>query len=242
MNKIFVVEPTARIFARAQGVAARVFATGLTIVGVVSPDAPTAAIATTTAPTNVVVATAETRVFASSTPTTVVVVPGSGSGNATSLRGVNVVDVEGDDGDVLTLVDGEWRPEPATGGGGSAEIPQAVWAADVNESTGVIVAKLEIRMPNGVLVDDVVSEARILVTDGSDDYEPSSTSTITAGGVGTLVAGSGTATAVVRTVNGVVEIKVHATPTAYRYLWVMVGGNTRGLFSAKLGVHELIFT
>lgn len=42
------------------------------------------------------------------------------SGDAVSLRGVSIEEVAGNQGDVLTLVDGSWRPAAQTGGGGDA--------------------------------------------------------------------------------------------------------------------------
>lgn len=70
------------------------------------------------------------------------------------------------------------------------------------------------------------SVVKCVVSDSATDCSPSATATITAAAspVGTLLDGSGTATAIFRTASsGQFKIKVNETAAASRFVWVMIG-------------------
>jgi hypothetical protein len=81
-----------------------------------------------------------------------------------------------------------------------------------------------------------------VVTDGAADFEPSNTATITSGGVGTMVAGSGTATGVFKTdASGYFKIRVTETAAANRFIWVRGGGHQQVYIKARDGILQLTF-
>lgn len=91
---------------------------------------------------------------------------------------------------------------------------------------------------------DIV-DLRIIVSDGPTDAEPSASATIISAGVpvGTLMAGSGTATVVMRTdAAGAFAIKVQETAVATRYLWINTGGQERLWVRSTVGVLPITFT
>lgn len=87
-------------------------------------------------------------------------------------------------------------------------------------------------------------DLEIKVSDGAALCEPSETAVLLAGGVGIMLAGSGTATGIYRTsAAGTLEIVVEeAAVGAHRFLWIKAGGNTRRYIVSKNGVAEIIFS
>jgi hypothetical protein len=89
-----------------------------------------------------------------------------------------------------------------------------------------------------------VADIEVRVTDGAADGEPSATAFLTAASVpvGTVLAGSGTASLVVRSHNGSLAIAVHeSTANCHRYLWIKGAGHERLWVRAADGVQELVF-
>lgn len=88
------------------------------------------------------------------------------------------------------------------------------------------------------------SVVTVVVSDSATDCSPSATATITAAGtpVGTLLDGSGTATAIFRTSSsGTFRIKVTETAAASRYLWVTQGTNSQVYLKAGSAPTALTF-
>ena len=92
----------------------------------------------------------------------------------------------------------------------------------------------------GAALSSSLTDVEIIVSDGATDCEPSATAIIAAGTVpvGTVLAGSGTASLVIRTASGSLKVKVTETAAAYRYLWVKHGGHARLWIRAVAGVLE----
>ena len=117
---------------------------------------------------------------------------------------------------------------------------QVTWDTPAAESADSIAISGTVTDAN----DDPVLSAvdfQVIVTDGAADGEPSSTATIMAGASGTILAGGGTASAVIRTDTGEFAIVVNETAAGHRYLWVSGAGHERKLVRAADGVQELIF-
>lgn len=111
-------------------------------------------------------------------------------------------------------------------------------ASDVIEITGTVTNIA------GNAISAATSEVQVMVTDGANDGEPSATATIAAAGtpVGTLLAGSGTATVTMRTdSSGQIAIAVTETAAASRYLWVKQGDNSRCFIRANAAAKQLTF-
>lgn len=87
-------------------------------------------------------------------------------------------------------------------------------------------------------------DVQIIVSDGAADAEPSHTATLAAASapIGTVLAGSGTATLTMRTdASGNLKIAVTEPNANFRYLWLKNGGNARLWPRSAAGVPELIF-
>ncbi len=119
-----------------------------------------------------------------------------------------------------------------------------VWGTPGIESSNKIEISGSCRNLNGVSFAGIV-DIMIKVTDGAADAEPSSTATITAAAVpvGTVMAGSGTATVQIRTnSSGLFKIAVNETAVGFRYLWVSSGLHVIYWVRSNVGVLELQFT
>lgn len=96
----------------------------------------------------------------------------------------------------------------------------------------------------GTTIAAATSEVQVMVTDGASDGEPSATATIAAAGspVGTVLAGSGTATVTMRTSSsGTFSIAVSETAVGSRYLWVKQGDNSQCFIRANAAAKQLTF-
>lgn len=106
------------------------------------------------------------------------------------------------------------------------------------ELTGFILAY------DGTLLLSSIVDVEVKVSDGAVDNEPSHTAFLTAASspVGTVLAGSGTATLVIRSNGGSLAIAVHeSTPNCHRFLWISGAGHERLWIRAADGVQELVF-
>lgn len=113
---------------------------------------------------------------------------------------------------------------------------QVNWGAAGAESSNTIEVPATIQDMNGSTIAAATTEIEVLVSDSSTDAEPSATATIAAAGspVGTLLAGSGTATTLWRTSSsGTFTVAVTETGTGARFLWVRQGRNSQAFVRAN---------
>ncbi len=119
-----------------------------------------------------------------------------------------------------------------------------VWGTPGAESANAIEIPATLIDFAGLPLESNQVDVQLVVTDGAADNEPSSTATLSAAGspVGTVLAGSGTATLVMRTdAVGELAVKVSETAAGFRYLWVKNGGQARLWVRSSTGVLELTF-
>ncbi len=126
-----------------------------------------------------------------------------------------------------------------------ASLVSLVWGTPGVESANAIEIPATLIDFAGLPLESNQVDVQIVVTDGAADNEPSSTATLSAAGssVGTVLAGSGTATLVMRTdAAGELAVKVSETAAGFRYLWVKNGGQARLWVRSSTGVLELTFS
>lgn len=137
------------------------------------------------------------------------------------------------------------RGEPGTGintlGG---LLVNVTWGSPSAESGNSITVAASITDANEDALATSILDVEVIVTDGATDNEPSSTAVITAADspVGTVLAGSGTATVVCRSDSGAFAVKVTETLSGFRYLWLRGAGHCRLWPRSTTGVLELNFT
>lgn len=134
----------------------------------------------------------------------------------------------------------------SSGGGGSDVndvLVGLVWGTPGAETGNVIEISGSITSYDGTLFLSSLVDVEVTVTDGATDGEPSDTAYLTAASspVGTVLAGSGTATIVMRTSGGFVSIAIHESSAAHRFLWIKGAGHERLWVRAVDGVQELVF-
>ena len=117
------------------------------------------------------------------------------------------------------------------------------WGTPTAESGNAIEVTATITDADGVSLSTSFLDVEILVSDGATDNEPSATATLAAGAspVGTVLAGSGTATMVIRSASGSFKVRVSESAAGYRYLWLRGAGHCRLWPRSTTGVLELIF-
>lgn len=111
--------------------------------------------------------------------------------------------------------------------------------ANTIEITGTVVD------PSGNPIAAATSDVKIIVSDAVNDGEPSATATIAAAAspVGTVLAGSGTATIIMRTnASGQFSIAINDASVASRYLNAQQGVNSQCFIRASAGPKQLTFT
>lgn len=129
-------------------------------------------------------------------------------------------------------------------GGSTAGLVQIRWGTPTAESGNVIEIAGSVLDYDSLPLASSVADIEVRVTDGAVDGEPSATAFLTAAGtpVGTVLAGSGTASLVIRSDSGSLAIAVHeATANCHRYLWIRAAGHERLWVRAADGVQEVIF-
>lgn len=119
-----------------------------------------------------------------------------------------------------------------------------VWGTPSSEvSNAIEVTGTAYNFNNGVYTTNEVY-VMLIITDAANDAEPSATATISAAGtpVGTIVAGSGTATAVFKT-NGSGQFRAKFTETAAasRFIFVRSGGHQQTYVRARDGILQLTY-
>lgn len=134
---------------------------------------------------------------------------------------------------------------PGLGTGGSTVgLVQVRWGTPTNEASNVIEIVGSVLDYDGQPLASSVADIEVRVTDGAVDGEPSATAFLTAAAVpvGTVLAGSGTASLVVRSDSGSLAIAIHeSTANCHRYLWIRGAGHERLWVRAADGVQELVF-
>lgn len=119
------------------------------------------------------------------------------------------------------------------------------WGTAGAESANTIEITGTVLDANGVSIAAATSDVKIIVSDAVTDGEPSATATIAAAAspVGTVLAGTGTATIVMRTnASGQFAIAVTDVSVASRYLNASQGVNSQAFIRAAAGPKQLTFT
>lgn len=148
----------------------------------------------------------------------------------------------GTSGNVLTSDGTNWTSSalPLTAG-----LAYGTWGAAGAEAANAIEVQLTLSDTAGTALAVATAEVEVMVSDGVDDAEPSATATIAAAGtpVGTMLAGSGTATVSMRcNSSGLIKVKVTETAAANRYLWIRQGRNSTHWVRANAAAKILAFT
>lgn len=130
----------------------------------------------------------------------------------------------------------------------AADMPDSfvnvVWGTPAAESGDAIEIQATVQTLDGTAFSTGLVAVKVTVSDSAADNEPSSTATLTVAGtpVGTILAGTGTATGVWLTnASGEFKVKVSETAAASRYLWVAAGGHCQLFVKAKDGIQQLTF-
>lgn len=120
---------------------------------------------------------------------------------------------------------------------------QIQWSTPSAESGNAIEIVGNVLDAAGSPLNTSLVDCQIVVSDGANTSEPSDTATITAAvsPVGTTLAGSGTATVVMRSDNGLFKISVQEPNSGHRFLWITGAGHEQKLVRAKDGILELVF-
>lgn len=130
----------------------------------------------------------------------------------------------------------------------AADLPDSfvnvVWGTPGAESGDAIEIQATVETLDGTAFSTGLVAVQVTVSDSAADNEPSATATLSAATtpVGTLLAGSGTGTAVFLTnASGAFKVKVSEPAAASRYLWVRAGGHCQLFVKAKDGIQQLTF-
>lgn len=119
------------------------------------------------------------------------------------------------------------------------------WGTPGAETANVIEIQATIKDAAGNTLAAATTDVQVVVSDSATDGEPSATATLAAAGtpVGTVLAGSGTATIIMRTnASGLFSIAVSETAAASRYLNVSQGSNSQAYVRANAAPKQVTFT
>ena len=158
-----------------------------------------------------------------------------------------VVGVAAEETEVQIIEVGIQGPPGPTGTSGTTTVDEAliylVWGTPSVESANAIEIPASLTSLLGSTLTSSLADIQVMITDGATDNEPSATAILSAANtpVGTILAGSGTATLTIRTQAGQLKVKVTETSIGNRYLWIKQGGNARLWVRSSVGVLELIF-
>jgi hypothetical protein len=159
----------------------------------------------------------------------------------------NVVEAEVGETVVHAAVIGMQGPQGPQGTSGTVEVDESLvsleWGTPTTESGNAIEVTGSLRTFTGDALLSSVVDVQVVVTDSATDAEPSATATLAAAStpVGTVLAGSGTATMTIRTDAGQLAIRASEPSAAHRYLWLRNGGHSRMWIRSLTGVQELVF-
>lgn len=126
----------------------------------------------------------------------------------------------------------------------TALFAQVSWGTAGSETSNTIECAATVQDMAGSTLAAATTEVEVMVSDSATDAEPSATATIAAAGtpVGTLLAGSGTATAIFRTTSsGLFTVAVTEASAANRFLWVKTGPNSQCWVRASASPKQLSF-
>lgn len=121
---------------------------------------------------------------------------------------------------------------------------QVNWGAAGAEAANAIEVPATLQDVQGNTLAVATTEVEVLVSDSATDAEPSATATLAAAGtpVGTMLSGTGTATATFRTsAGGLFTVKVTETAAADRFLWVKQGKNSQAYVRANASPKSITF-
>lgn len=121
---------------------------------------------------------------------------------------------------------------------------QVNWGAAGAEASNIIEVPATVQDLAGATLAVATTEVQVMVSDSSTDAEPSATAVLQAAGtpVGTLLAGSGTATAWWRTTaGGLFTVAVLEAAVGSRYLWVKTGKNSQAWVRANASPKQITF-
>lgn len=123
---------------------------------------------------------------------------------------------------------------------------QVVWGSPGSEVSNTVNISASIEDAAGDVIASNTFCVEIIVSDSLTDSSPSHTATLSAAGtpLGTMLSGSGSATAIMQTSSlGTFSIAINeATPTVNRYLWTRTGPGSQGIISADAPAQEISFS
>jgi hypothetical protein len=156
-------------------------------------------------------------------------------------------------GTTTTILHGNAAGAPTWGAVVAADLGNAVadlfayvtWDEAGAEGSNAIEISASLLDAQGNGLEVATTEVRVIVSDSATDAEPSATATLSVADspVGTLLAGTGTATAIFRTsALGKFTVKVTETAAASRYLWVSQGPNSQAFVRASAAPKQVTFS
>lgn len=119
------------------------------------------------------------------------------------------------------------------------------WGTAGAETANVIEIQATMKDAAGNTLAAATTDVQVIVSDSATDGEPSATATLAAAGtpVGTVLAGSGTATIIMRTnASGLFSIAISESAAASRYLNVSQGSNSQAYVRANAAPKQVTFT
>lgn len=119
------------------------------------------------------------------------------------------------------------------------------WGTPGAQASRTIEIQATIKDAQGNTLAAATTDVQVVVSDSATDGEPSATATLAAAGtpVGTVLAGSGTATIVMRTnASGLFSIAITEASAASRYLNVSQGVNSQAYVRANAAPKQVTFT
>lgn len=121
---------------------------------------------------------------------------------------------------------------------------QVTWGSAGAEAANAIEVPATVQDLQGNTLAVATTEVEVMVSDSATDAEPSATATLSAASspVGTLLSGTGTATATWRTSSGgLFTAKISETAAADRFLWVKTGKNSQAWVRANASPKSITF-
>ena len=118
------------------------------------------------------------------------------------------------------------------------------WGTPGAETSNAIDTTATAQNLSGTTIASTATIVEVLVSDSATDAEPSATATLAAGTtpLGTILAGSGTATLMIQTSSsGTFTVKTTETAVASRFLWVRQGRNSQTWIRANAAPLSLTF-
>lgn len=123
-------------------------------------------------------------------------------------------------------------------------LAQVVWSAAGAEAANVIEVPATVQDLTSTTLAVATTEVEVMVSDSATDGEPSATATLAAAAtpVGTVLAGSGTATIAMRTsAAGLFTVAVTEAAVGSRFLWVRQGRNSQAYVRAVASPKSITF-